>query len=66
MKAVLEFNYPEDERKLLYAVKGKDMYVALVSIWVLVAKQLTHNAVMADTLDGVRDAIDNIFYDLGE
>ena len=66
MKAVLEFNYPEDERKLLYAVKGKDMYVALVGIRVLVAKQLTHEADMADTLEGVRDVIDDIFYDLGE
>ena len=66
MKAVLEFNYPEDERKLLYAIKGKDMYVALVGIRVLVAKQLTHKADMAYTLEGVRDAIDNIFYDLGE
>jgi len=66
MKAVLEFNYPEDERKLLYAVKGKDMYVALVGIRVLAAKQLSHKADMADTLEGVRDIIDDIFYELGE
>lgn len=66
MKAVLEFNYPEDERRLLYAVKGKEMYVALVGIRVLVAKQLTHKADMADTLEGVRNAIDDIFYELGE
>ena len=66
MKAVLEFNYPEDERKLLYAVKGKDMYVALVGIRVLVAKQLTHKADMADTLEGVRNFVDDIFYELGE
>jgi hypothetical protein len=66
MKAVLEFNYPEDERRLLYAVKGKDMYVALVGIRVLVAKQLTHKADMADTLEGVRDVVDDIFYELGE
>ena len=66
MKAVMEFNYPEDERNLLYAIKGKNMYVALVNIRVLVAKQLTHKADMADTLEGVRNAIDDIFYDLGE
>ena len=66
MKAVMEFNYPEDERNLLYAIKGKDMYVALVNIRVLVAKQLTHKADMADTLEGVRNVIDDIFYDLGE
>jgi hypothetical protein len=66
MKAVMEFNYPEDERNLLYAIKGKNMYVALVGIRVLVAKQLTHKADMADTLEGVRDVIDDIFYELGE
>lgn len=66
MKAVLEFNYPEDERRLLYAVKGKEMYVALVNIRVLAAKQLSHKADMADTLEGVRDIIDDIFYELGE
>lgn len=66
MKAVLEFNYPEDERRLLYAVKGKEMYVALVNIRVLAAKQLNHKADMADTLEGVRDIIDDIFYELGE
>jgi hypothetical protein len=37
-----------------------------VSIRVLVAKQLTHKADMADTLEGVRNAVDDIFYDLGE
>jgi hypothetical protein len=62
----MEFNYPEDERNLLYAIKGKNMYVALVGIRVLVAKQLTHKADMADTLEGVRDVIDDIFYELGE
>jgi len=66
MKAVMEFNYPEDERRLLYAIKGKEMYVALVGIRVLVAKQLTHKADMADTLEGVRNSIDDIFYELGE
>jgi hypothetical protein len=66
MKAVLEFNYPEDERRLLYAVKGKEMYVALVNIRVLAAKQLHHKADMSDTLEGVRDIIDDIFYELGE
>ena len=42
------------------------MYVTLVSIRVLLAKRITHKADMADTLDGVRNAIDDIFYDLGE
>jgi hypothetical protein len=32
MKAVLEFNYPEDEHKLEHALKGTAYYEALVSI----------------------------------
>ena len=30
-KAVLEFYYPEDEDKLLFALKGQEMYKALLS-----------------------------------
>jgi hypothetical protein len=32
MKAVLEFNYPEDEHKLEHALKGTAYHEALVSI----------------------------------
>jgi len=32
MKAVLEFSYPEDEHKLKHAMKGTEMYVALVDV----------------------------------
>ena len=32
MKAVLEFNYPEDEQKLEHALKGAAYYEALTSI----------------------------------
>jgi hypothetical protein len=32
MKAVLEFNYPEDEHKLEHALKGTDYYEALTAI----------------------------------
>jgi hypothetical protein len=32
MKAVLEFNYPEDEHKLEHALKGTAYYEALVNI----------------------------------
>ena len=31
-KVVLEFTYPEDEDKLLFALKGQAMYKALASI----------------------------------
>lgn len=32
MKAVLEFNYPEDEHKLEHALKGVEYHEALVAI----------------------------------
>lgn len=32
MKAVLEFSYPDDEHKLLCALKSTDMYWALMGI----------------------------------
>jgi hypothetical protein len=32
MKAVLEFSYPDDEHKLLCALKSTDMYWALMEI----------------------------------
>ena len=32
MKAVLEFSYPDDEHKLLCALKSTDMYEALMNI----------------------------------
>ena len=35
MKAVLEFSYPEDERKLLFALNGAKMYKALTDIKLL-------------------------------
>ena len=66
MKAVLEFNYPQDERKLLYAVKGHDMYVALVNIRMHITKDFTHKADMADVLARVRELTDDIFHNLGD
>ena len=32
MKAILEFSYPEDEQKLLFALHGGKMYKALTDI----------------------------------
>jgi hypothetical protein len=40
MKAVLEFQYPEDERNLLYALKGAEMYKALGGVRALIKGSL--------------------------
>jgi hypothetical protein len=40
MKAVLEFQYPEDERNLLYALRGAEMYKALDEVRALIKGSL--------------------------
>jgi hypothetical protein len=41
MKAVLEFHYPEDERKLLFALKGSGLYDALIEIKAIMRRERT-------------------------
>ncbi len=53
MKAVLEFSYPEDERKLLLALNGAKMYQALTDI-----KLLVGNGYSAVIMDRIEYAID--------
>ena len=40
MKAVLEFQYPEDEQNLLYALRGAEMYKALDEVRALIKGSL--------------------------
>jgi hypothetical protein len=53
MKAVLEFSYPEDERKLLFALNGAKMYQALTDI-----KLLTRNGYSEVIMDRIGHVID--------
>ena len=63
MKAVLEFSYPEDERKLLYALRGQDMYNVLVSMRDFLDNNEGNTdsgmklAVISNMLDGILGAI---------
>lgn len=65
-KAILEFIYPDDEDKLLFAIKGPEMYKALTNIKMAVTGEFTHKADMAVVLSRVRDLTDQIFSELGE
>ena len=65
-KAVLEFEYPEDEDNLLFAIKGPIMYKALTNIKMAVTSEFTHKADMAVALGRVRDITDQLFKELGE
>jgi hypothetical protein len=66
MKAVLEFMYPDDERKLLYALKGQDMYVALAEIRMQINDEFHHNADPIAVLMRVRNITEDIFRELGD
>ena len=65
-KAILEFTYPEDEDKLLFAIKGPEMYKALTNIKMAVTGGFSTKADLNAVLDRVRDLTDQIFEELGE
>jgi len=65
-KAILEFTYPEDEDKLLFAIKGPEMYRALTNIKMAVTGSFNTKADLNAVLDRVRDLTDQIFEELGE
>jgi len=59
-KAVLEFDYPEDEHKLMFAVKGADMYATLANIKLAITREFKHKADMEDELLRVRELTDEM------
>jgi hypothetical protein len=61
-KAVLEFNYPEDEDKLLFALKGQAMYKALASINMVLSAPYTK----AEMVSQIKTVLNEIFEELGE
>ena len=64
-KVVLEFEYPDDEDKLLFAIKGPDMYEALSEIKLAVTSEFTHKADMAAALSRVRVLTDDVLAKIG-
>jgi hypothetical protein len=65
-KVILEFSYPDDEDKLLFAVKGPEMYKALTNIKMAVTGGFHTKADLNAVLERVRDLTDQIFEELGE
>lgn len=65
-KVLLEFSYPEDEDKLLFALKGPEMYKALTNIKMAVTGGFNTKADLNAVLERVRDLTDQIFEELGE
>jgi hypothetical protein len=65
-KVILEFSYPDDEDRLLFAIKGPEMYKALTNIKMAVTGGFNTKADLNAVLDRVRDLTDQIFEELGE
>jgi hypothetical protein len=65
-KVLLEFSYPEDEDKLLFALKGPEMYKALTNIKMAVTGGFNTKADLNAVIDRVQDLTDQIFEELGE
>ena len=61
-KAVLEFDYPDDEDALLFALKGQAMYKALASIKMVMSAP----ASKAEMVSQVKTILSEIFAELGE
>ena len=59
-KAILEFNYPEDENKLMFALKGADMYATLANIKLAITREFKHKADMEAALMRVRELTDEM------
>jgi hypothetical protein len=65
-KVILEFLYPDDEDRLLFAIKGPEMYRALTNIKMAVTGGFNTKADLNAVLERVRDLTDQIFEELGE
>jgi len=59
-KAVLEFDYPDDETQLLFALKGVDMYATLANIKLAITREFKHKADMEAALLRVRELTDEM------
>ena len=60
MKALLEFDYPDDEFKLKHALKGIDYYEALVRITHILAEPCTK----AEAYNRIKKIINSVTEDV--
>ncbi len=59
-KVILEFDYPEDENQLMFAVKGAEMYATLANIKLAITREFKHKADMDAALSRVRELTDEM------
>ena len=66
MKAVLEFNYPQDTDKCRRAIHADEAFTALREIRVSVNRRFTHKADLEDVLKHVYELSDHVLKTTGE
>ncbi len=66
MKATLEFNYPEDEDALRYAVHGEKAIKALWDVKRYIRENFVYNSNDADVLNKLREITDTALAECGE
>lgn len=66
MKAVLEFNYPEDTHKLKCALHGEEMHNTLLKIKARINETFKHDDDPTVMLLFVRDFVEAALKDCGE
>lgn len=66
MKAILEFNYPEDEIKLRRALNGDKFADAAWHVQNEVRKHFKYNADPIEVLKAVREMVDTLLVETGE
>jgi len=59
-KAVLEFEYPDDENQLMFAIKGAEMYSTLANIKLAITREFKHKADMESALLRVKELTDEM------
>jgi len=65
-KVIMEFEYPQDENELLFAVKGADMYATLANIKLAITREFKHKADMEAALLRVRELTDEMLAQLNQ
>jgi hypothetical protein len=65
-KVVLEFEYPDDENQLMFAIKGPEMYSTLANIKLAITREFKHKADMESALLRVRELTDEMLAELNK
>ena len=65
-KAILEFEYPDDENQLMFAIKGPEMYSTLANIKLAITREFKHKADMESALLRVRELTDEMLAELNK